>query len=171
MSSTRDPLVVCPFRIVVDTREQFPYDFSRIPPRGKDGGKFLTIPTVRSGLESGDYSIEGFEGRVAIERKSLEDLYSTLGDGRERFEREFERLSTYDFAAVVIEANIQEIWRPEETRGSTWRSRLNPKSVEGTIVAWSVRYPRVHWWPMGTRRASEIRTFWALERFWEERQE
>lgn len=163
---TSGHVVICPFTVLVDSREQAPYTFESIPATGIHQ---YVVPTRMTGLPSGDYSIDGCEQLIAIERKSLEDLYGTLGAGRERFEREVERLNQMQFAAIVIEADLREIWRPSEFR-SQWVSQLNPRSVEGTIVAWSIRYPRVHWWPVGGRRATELRVFATLKRFWEELQ-
>ncbi|MEN6507138.1 MAG: ERCC4 domain-containing protein [Planctomycetaceae bacterium] len=156
-------LSICPFTIIVDTREQLPYTFDDM----QEAGREIIVPVIRLGLESGDYSLEGFQDKIAIERKSLQDLYGTLGAGRERFEREFERLAKMDFAAVVIEASATDILHPDEA-DPCWHSRLDPRSVEGTIAAWSVRYPVVHWWPMGTRRQAEERVFGVLKAWWKE---
>lgn len=93
--------------VVIDTREQKPFGFDGLRCDVADGGGPLTVPTVRGTLKSGDYSLLGYETAVAVERKSLDDLYGTLGQGRERFERELVRLSSYRFAAVVIEGD----WR------------------------------------------------------------
>ncbi len=161
-------LAVCPFTIVIDSREQLPYTFD-----GMDNGN-LIVPTVVAGLPSGDYSIEGMEDRIAIERKSLDDLYGSVTWGRERFEKEILRLDVlgkehYDwvFSAVVIEATWPEIMSPGEWRPG-WINQTEPRSVEGTIVAWSIRYPRVHWWACGSRRQAEQRTFSILRKFWEQ---
>lgn len=146
-----------------DTREQVRYTFEGISWDAQDGGgpgKTLTIETVRGTLKQGDYSLLGYESRVSVERKSLEDAYSTIGQGRDRFERELERLASYEFAAVVIEAT----W-PEICADPPGHTRLAPKTVFRSIVAWSVRYPRVHWFPAGPRRLAEITTFRLLERF------
>lgn len=169
-SLTTPPIVLCPFTVLVDTREQAPYTFDAMPLSGRDRGKRLVVPVEFRGLKSGDYSAVGLEHELAIERKSLADLYSTLGQGRARFEAEFLRLSELRFAAVVIEADVRDIWRPAENNPN-WHSRLDPRSVEGTIVAWSIRYPRVHWWPMGSRRAAEVRVFQTIWKYWEEREE
>ncbi len=158
-------LVVCPFTIVVDSREQLPYTFTGM---GGPAGESLVVPTVVRGLPSGDYSIDGMEDRVAIERKSLEDLYGSVTWGRERFEREIARLDALPgFAAVVVEASWPEIVAPHEFRPG-WTNQTEPRSVEGTIIAWSLRYSRVHWWPCGDRRGAECRTFSILRKFWEE---
>ena len=60
------------FTIAVDTREQRPYQYP--------GAQVCTLPT-------GDYSVVGLKDRVAIERKTKADAYSSLGQGRARFRR------------------------------------------------------------------------------------
>jgi DNA excision repair protein ERCC-4 len=149
--------------VKIDTREQLPWRFDGLSCDQADGGGPLTIPTVVGTLTSGDYSLVGYETRVACERKSLADLYGTLGGGRERFERELVRLAEMEFAAVVIEAT----W-PELCSDPPPHTQLPPKTVFRSIVAWSVRYPRVHWFPAGPRRLAEITTFRLLERFLKE---
>ncbi|MCP4678074.1 MAG: hypothetical protein GY854_21685 [Deltaproteobacteria bacterium] len=84
--------------IIVDTREQQPYSF--------DPDK---VQSIRRALPAGDYSIEGFEDSVAVERKSLEDYVSTVIRGRRRFYKELARLADYDSACVVVEAELRQI--------------------------------------------------------------
>ena len=79
--------------IVRDSREQAPFTFSGLP-----------VEVSVGALEAGDYSLHGFERRVAVERKELGDLVGCLGTDRERFQRELARLRGYDCAAVVVEA-------------------------------------------------------------------
>ena len=105
--------------VAIDTREQKPYRFAR--------SEVKTLPT-------GDYSIIGLEDRIAIERKTKEDAYSSLGQGRARFERELERLSHLDYAAVVVETSL-----PDFLCAPAF-SRMHPKAAAGSIVAWSVKY-------------------------------
>jgi ERCC4-type nuclease len=126
---------------------------------------------VVKGLATGDYSIDGLEDKIACERKSLDDCYGSVTWQRDRFEREIERLNELPgFAAVVIEATWPEIMTPAEYRPG-WENRTEPRSVEGTIIAWSIRYPRVHWWACGGRREAEKLTFGILRKFWMESQE
>ncbi|HEY1189545.1 MAG TPA: ERCC4 domain-containing protein [Gemmata sp.] len=146
--------------VLIDTREQLPFSFEGLMCDKADGGGPLTVETQRATLRSGDYSLYGFETLVAIERKSLSDLYGTLGQGRERFERELERLAAMRWAAVVIEADLAEIITQPPPH-----SQLDPKTVFRSILAWSVRYPNVHWLPCGDRRLAEVTTFRLLERF------
>lgn len=103
--------------VVVDTREQRPWTF-------EDQGFTL----IRAKLAAGDYSVQGLETRVAIERKSLDDWTGTVMRDRARFYRELELLRTYDFRGVVIEASVREIM------GGRYVSQANPQSVLGFIA-------------------------------------
>lgn len=165
------PMIVNPFTVIVDNREQSAYTFENLPLCGADRGKRLVVPVVVKYIPTGDYSIEGAEDAVCVERKSLEDLFGTLGQGRQRFEAEFERMRAMQFAAVVVEATWEEICKPAVARPGTWQSRLNPRSVWGTVFAWSQRFPMVHWYTMGTKRLAEIATFEILQRWWQEEQD
>ena len=169
-------VLICPFTVLIDTREKAPYGFhniplARLPKRSFDGPPpRLVVPTKEMFLPAGDYSIDGMIQDVAVERKSLEDLYSTLGQHRERFEREVDKLQRYCVAAIVIEATLREVMRPAEFRPE-WRSRLNPRSVYGTWQSWSQRYRNVHWHFAGSRQAAEVATFHLLERFYIEQEQ
>jgi hypothetical protein len=78
--------------------------------------------------------VAGYEGRVAIERKSKADAYGSIGGGRERFEREFQRLSELEYGAVVIESSIANFLVPPR------HSQMNPRSALLSFLAWSVKY-------------------------------
>jgi DNA excision repair protein ERCC-4 len=84
--------------VVVDTRESRPYLFDS-----------SVVEVRRAALAAGDYSLVGSETRVAIERKSLDDFVNTLIHARDRFRAELDILQTYDYAAIVIEANVDDL--------------------------------------------------------------
>ena len=137
------------FTIAIDTREQEPYVFA--------GAVTKTLPT-------GDYSIVELEDRVTIERKSKADAYGSLGQGRARFRREFERLSKYDYAVVVIEESVPGfLQRPPH-------SRMDPRSAIATLLAWSVRY-RVPVFFAGDRAHGRALTQKLLHMYWRYRGE
>lgn len=140
--------------ILVDTREQAGYNFACITPP----------PWVeRATLVSGDYSLKGLTDQISIERKSLPDAFSTFGQGRERFERELSRLSQMRFAAVMIEAPWEQIiLQPPR------RSKLNPKTIHASIVAWQIRYRTIHFWDCPNRIFAERTTYRLLKRFWDD---
>lgn len=150
-----------PMTIKVDTREQLAYDFASV--------KSPQIPfeVVRDTLETGDYSAAvpltaTKADMIVIERKSLADLYSTLGHGRERFEREFQRMSEYGYAAVVVEATWEQIADPNKHLKHP--TLLVPKTVVATLIAWSQRYG-VHVFTCPGRVFAEKLTYRLLERW------
>jgi len=110
-------------RIVVDTREQEPYAFD--PQR---------VTVVRRALPAGDYSVEGWEGAVAVERKTLEDFVSTVIRGRARFRKELRRLEGYEAACVVVEADLRDLLL------GRFRSGAHPNAVLGAVLSIVVDY-------------------------------
>lgn len=139
----RDP---CPpeFVVAIDTREQKPYRFPR-----------YEVMTLRTG----DYSVVGLGDEVAVERKSKQDAYSSLGQGRARFEREMTRLSVLDYAAIVVEATLPDFLTVPAF------SRMNPQSAVNSILAWSVKY-RVCVFFAGDRIHGNALTYRLLEKYW-----
>ena len=104
--------------VVVDTREQEPYVFDP-----------QCVAVTRRALPAGDYSIEGREDSVAVERKTLEDFVSTVIRSRKRFTRELQRLAGYEAACIVVEADLSDIL------GGRYRSGAHPNAVLGTILS------------------------------------
>jgi len=136
--------------IIVDSKEKVPYRFERIRP----------APTIRvTNLPTGDYTIEGFEDRIIVERKSLIDAFGTFGKGRERFEKELERMVHFEFAAVVIEGDWIQILRNPPSR-----SNFNPRAFYASVIAWQQRFG-VHFWACPNRPFAERTTYRILERF------
>lgn len=159
--TTTTPITV-PFTVLVDSREKASYRFTGLRADAAQNRRDLIVPTQWVHLKTGDYSIKGLEGMVTVERKSLTDLFSTLGQHRERFEREHQRMTEMRAAMVVIESSWLAIlhWPPE-------RSKLNPKVVFRTAASWMVRYG-VPWVTAENRRLAEVFTFRFLEKAWRE---
>lgn len=83
------------FTIIIDTREQQPWDFSQ-------------YATAVQKLDSGDYSIEGMEEIVSIERKkSVNEFANNITE--KRFKDWVERLSKVEFPFILLEFNLQDI--------------------------------------------------------------
>lgn len=99
--------------IVIDRRERKPYSFANVPRRHGEPNHPQEVKTVTRTLTTGDYSIVGLEDEIAVERKSPQDLFGTLGQHRARFEREIQRLNQMRYAAVVIEADWSDLMRPQ----------------------------------------------------------
>jgi DNA excision repair protein ERCC-4 len=104
--------------IVVDTREQEPYMFD-----------FERVTTVRRALAAGDYSLEGHEATVAVERKSLDDYVASVVSAKERFGRELGLLAGYDVACVLVEATLEDILEHR------YRAGVHPNAVFGATLS------------------------------------
>jgi len=137
-------------KIIIDTREQHPYQF---PP---------DIKTEIATLKTGDYSILGFENQVCVERKSLSDLFGSLGKGRPRFEREFQRMAKLHYACLMIECNFMDVFCSPPRF-----AKVHPKSVFRSVIAWSIRYNVHVYWGIN-RELSQKLTLILLQRWWKE---
>lgn len=107
--------------IVIDNREQLPFTFNG-------------YETIKGTLRTGDYSLVGFEDRVAVERKSKEDAYGCVGASRVRFVDCLQRLAELDRAAIVIECGLREFSTPPS------RTRIDQRMAIGSFISWSCNY-------------------------------
>lgn len=137
--------------VIIDTREQTPFTFIGFPVTTKPGT-----------LHTGDYSIAGFEETICIERKSLGDLASCMTIGRERFERELERMRSMECAAVIVEEPFLNV-----TKGN-YRSKLNVKSFEQSILSLMFRH-KVPFLFGQSRRHAETICFNCLRHFYNQK--
>lgn len=160
-----------PFTILVDSQEKGPFRFDGIRARSfVDARQRIYKPAVEwkyLGVGMGDYSLAGFEGRIAIERKSLEDAHGTLlgwKARRDRFKRELANLADMESAAVVIEASLGQVLAeaPEWGKKSAADNRT---ALYGTILAWQQEY-RVPWIFCDDKELAALTAFRLLERFW-----
>ena len=104
--------------IVIDSREQAPLRFSP------------QAVVLRHGIKSGaDYSCLGYESRIGIERKSLDDLVGSLTAGRERFARSLRRLAQRRWRLLLVEAPFTALL------AGWYRSRATPTSMLGSICS------------------------------------
>lgn len=160
--------VPSPFIVLVDDREKLPYTFEGLTADHDQGFRPLAVQTARAHLATGDYTIPGYEGRIAIERKGgadgLADLYGTIGQGRARFIRELERLALLEWSAVVVEAEWSEVLAGHR------RSKLPPKIILRSVMAWQMRFPTTHWWWCAGREMGQVVTYRLLERWWKEQE-
>lgn len=109
--------------IVVDTREQKPLWQKNI---------------ITKGLKTGDYSIEGFEDKIAIERKSVADLFGSLSRGHARFKKELERAQSLDFFAIVVEGSIDDIYN--KNFDYSYKSKMKGFVISKIMCTLMVKY-------------------------------
>ena len=122
-------------------REQAPYSF--------DG---FEAQTERGTLETGDYSIRGFENAIAVERKAPDDFMACLTKGRERFTRELDRLRGFNAAAIVVEMPFDYIG------GGMYRSCMKPESAVQSVISIMEKY-RMPIFFATTRKIGEFFTY------------
>jgi len=150
------------FKIIVDTREQQPYFLTPLAL-----GKLVNFEI--NTLKTGDYSIAGFsdpatcKNSICIERKSMADLFNTIGNGRKRFERELFRMSFFDYALIMIEGNNDDI-----RNNPPPISQMNPYATYNSLIAFSQRYG-VHVWACSDRNLAEETTYTILKRFFDDK--
>ncbi len=134
-------------RIAIDNREQLAYSFD---------GYDCTVEA--STLGTGDYSIIGFEDKIAVERKSIDDLLGCLTSGRERFEKELARARSLDRFAVVVESSFEDLAKGQ------YRSAMKPHAACQSVITWQIRYgtPFVF---AGSRKACEYYTYSFLAKY------
>jgi ERCC4-type nuclease len=147
--------------VLIDTREKDPFDFSRFP-------NWIAEQTRRK-LDVGDYSIQGMEKVLALERKSLSDLITTLIQQRSHFFKMCEKLAQYRWRALLVEASYEDIKSPYDEEFNTM---AHPNAVSGTMDALEARFniPVIYtsqYRPLSEEKAaswlSKHFTYWYLE--------
>ena len=90
--------------LIVDTREKIAFDYE-----GDD--EFAAV--VHRKLDAGDYSIEGIEHLIVIERKAnADELYNNFTQNKDRIYAEFERLRSHKVKIIMIEQSCEDICNP-----------------------------------------------------------
>ena len=97
------------FTVIKDTREQEGYHFSKYD---KCEGM------IERKLDTGYYSIEGLEEKICVERKaSPEELATNLGQKKNAFMNEIERMKAFRHKFILLEFSLQDLVEfPEGSR-------------------------------------------------------
>ena len=143
MDSFESREILDTFSIIADTREQN---------TGKASERFKSFgaPVRRATLSYGDYcanviragaplydTSRTIKPACVIERKmSLDELAACFTTSRDRFRREFERAAEVGAKIYLLTENGS--W--EAIMNHRYRSRLNPKAFQASLIAWTVRY-------------------------------
>lgn len=125
-------------KLYVDTREQLPLEFE------VDG---VVTEVIRTKLPYGDYAA-GWEDKngkhiefmpIFFERKSLGDLYGTLGKGMERFRKELQRANEDGIKLIlIVEACLTEVLHGYE------HSKMEGDSIIKTMMTLWVKHDVPH---------------------------
>jgi ERCC4-type nuclease len=107
--------------LLVDTREQLPYKFSRF--RGWFSG------VKKKALKVGDYSIEGMEDEVTVERKDLPDLLQSFTTCRGVFVARLRKMADYPHRLLVVTASLSEV------KSSYGGVSIDPNRITQSLIA------------------------------------
>jgi len=148
------------FVLLIDSREQLPLFVDH---RLQKGDHIILKKGLYKGLEikcvtcptAIDYTVEGYENQIGIERKRVSDFLSYVGKERKKTDRKREILQSMFFAGLLIEANESDLVAPQVYGG-----RITPEHVRGFLVSCNVRNG-IHVYANRNRQACER---WALDR-------
>lgn len=87
---------------------------------------------IARGLKTGDYSILGFEEALTVERKSIPDLFGSLGKGRDNFEKRIVRMKAMTWAAILIEGSEKRTMRKQAY------SKMNVNQIYHALSSYEV---------------------------------
>jgi ERCC4-type nuclease len=107
--------------VLVDTREQNPFNFSRFD------GWFTGVE--KKALKLGDYSIAGMEEECVVERKDLSDLVHSFAAERPTFINRLRRMSSYPQRLLLITAPLSTV------KSAYSFSNVNPNRIMQSLVA------------------------------------
>jgi ERCC4-type nuclease len=117
--------------VLVDTREQQPFALHANHPNWIGGER-------RVALKTGDYTVEGMEHLLCLERKNLADLVACTVTYRRRFLAVCDRLARFPWKAILIEATLEDIKGGFESFGIP--SKVHPNAVCGTLDAIEAKF-------------------------------
>ena len=116
-------------KIIIDTREQLPLDFSSY--------EYVT-EVERTKIDAGDYACvykNGYIPAVRFERKSIGDCFGTMTQGHDRFKREIERAKDYEVKLIIIiEGTLTKVLKGYE------HSKVEGSSIVKTLFTFWEKY-------------------------------
>lgn len=117
--------------VLIDTREQQPFALLADHPNWIGGER-------RCKLKTGDYTVEGMENLLVLERKNLADLVACTVVYRERFLANCQRLAKFRWKAILIEATYEDIKTPFDEFDIP--SQVHSNAVCGTLDAIEAKF-------------------------------
>jgi ERCC4-type nuclease len=106
--------------VIVDSREQTPWKITR-------------FKTITKGLKTGDYSVVGLEDSLSLERKSMTDFISCIGNQRKRFDNEISRLQSFKSKGIIVECSLDYLL---SGLGRWGGKSMNHNVIMGAILGW-----------------------------------
>jgi len=117
--------------VIVDTREKEPFPLYANHPNWIAGERLGTLKT-------GDYTVEGMESLLCLERKSLPYMVACAVNRRQQFLASCLRLAEFAWKAILIEATLEDIKGGFEQFDIP--SGVHPNVVCGTLDAIEAKF-------------------------------
>ena len=117
--------------VLVDTREKQPLPLYANHPNWIGNER-------RHTLKTGDYTVEGMETLLCLERKSLADVVACTVARRHHFIAACSRLALFTWKAILIEATVEDIKQGFDQFGIP--SDIHPNAVCGTLDAIEAKF-------------------------------
>lgn len=123
-------------KIIIDTNEKKPWLFSK-------------SDCIHANMETGDYTLEGFENILSIERKGhVSEFYHNIcSNDLARFKRELDRLSLFKYAYVILCFSMRDILLYPQTTDLPFaiKKRIGSKGdyFLRQFITLQVKYPNI----------------------------
>ena len=116
--------------IIQDTREQKPWTFDK------------AIAVEVGTLETGDYTLKGFEHLIRVERKgSVDEIANNLVKEFARFEKEMIRMLDYKHRHIVCEFSYSDLVRyPLSSRNRKYATKISGKFLLKRLCELQIDY-------------------------------
>lgn len=133
--------------------------------REKPGQGWTFENMVTRGLKTGDYTLEGYETLLTIERKGTSGEFAN-NIVEKRFERELERMSDFKWAYIILEFDLIDVMNFPDNSGiprKVWpKLRITPKYMLKKLAEYQVKYtPKIifasrHGWDIADAIFKEV---------------
>lgn len=123
--------------LVIDTREKKGWF-------GDGDDDFAEIKYEK--LDTGDYSIQGLESVLCIERKkNVDELLLNFMNNKSRIYAEIDRMQTYKYKFLIIEENLEDVLNPlkyyvNKARKFRGRETVPPAIVIANLITLMVEH-------------------------------
>ena len=117
--------------VLVDTREREPLPLHANHPNWISGER-------RAALKTGDYTVEGMQSLLSLERKNLADMVACAVTYRKRFLAACSRLARFRWKAILVEATLEDIKSGFDAFDIP--SDVHPNAVCGTLDAIEAKF-------------------------------
>ena len=147
--------------ILIDTKEQLPYDFSSCIMASSN-------TLIHENVKTGDYTVRGMDDLICIERKK--SVAELAGNSTEaRFKRELERMSKIKHSFLMLEFSYFDIdIYPEgsDIPKSKWKKlKIKGPFIMGFLASIQLEYG-INVLMCGNRDYAEFNTYKLLEKTW-----